>query len=170
VRHSVLQGLFTTIKLNWPELQYWTRVFQRECSHHMIWLSTNRPSFAVANQVETPTRVTNEPVVELGRLTVAGQYSSFQFMCCEQAFMVCSETPQIQVGLTPTVEFCCTTALTGSEVIQGRPVTRDEQIWRNQEKLQRDHRITLSHTANDTTAPEGVEIKRADFQNFPRWS
>ena len=45
-------------------------------------LRTNRPSFAAANQVETLTRVTNERVVQLGRL-VAGP--SVQFMCCEQA-------------------------------------------------------------------------------------
>jgi len=40
---------------------------------HTILLSTNRPSYAAANQVVTLTRVTNERVVQLGRL-VAGQF------------------------------------------------------------------------------------------------
>ena len=40
---------------------------------YTILLSTNRPSYAAANQVVTLTRVTNERVVQLGRL-VAGQF------------------------------------------------------------------------------------------------
>jgi len=42
-------------------------------------LSTNRPSFAAANQVVTPTRVTNERVAKLGRL-VADQFSSVRVL------------------------------------------------------------------------------------------
>jgi len=40
-------------KLNWTELQFWTLAFQWECSQRTNWPSTNRPSFAAANQVTT---------------------------------------------------------------------------------------------------------------------
>jgi len=39
--------------MNWTELQSWTRVFRCECPQRTNWLSTNRPSFAAANQVVT---------------------------------------------------------------------------------------------------------------------
>ena len=51
--------------IDWIALHFWTRVglFQWECLQRMNWLSTNRPSFAAANQVVTLTHVTNERVV-----------------------------------------------------------------------------------------------------------
>jgi len=59
-------------------------VNRRECSQRTSWLSTNRPSFAAANQVVTLTRATSsERVVKLAGL-VAGR--SVQCVCCERAF------------------------------------------------------------------------------------
>jgi len=55
--------------MNWPELEFADcssrhMLFRgRECSQRTRWLSTNRPSFAAADQVVTPTRVSNERVV-----------------------------------------------------------------------------------------------------------
>jgi len=59
---------------------------------------TNCPSSAAANQAVTLTRMTNECVVQLGRL-LAGQFSSAQLICCVQAFIISrttTESPLLQ--------------------------------------------------------------------------
>ena len=63
----------TPVRTRSPTASVDTRV--KACSQRTNSLSTNRPSFAAANQVVTLTRVTNERVVLLGRLA-AGQFSS----------------------------------------------------------------------------------------------
>jgi len=72
-----------TVKLVWLVfLVSVTHAFQWEYSQRTNSSSSNRPSFAAANQVVTLTRVTNERVMQLSRLV------ALQFMCCELAFRV----------------------------------------------------------------------------------
>jgi len=72
-----------TVKLVWLVfLVSVTHAFQWEYSQRTNSSSSNRPSFAAANQVVTLTRVTNERVMQLSQLV------ALQFMCCELAFRV----------------------------------------------------------------------------------
>ena len=80
-RHSVVssqqqvrarKGPFTTHELKWTAVLN-TCILMGAFIAHTILLSTNCPSYAAANQVVTLTRLTNERVVQLGRL-VAGQF------------------------------------------------------------------------------------------------
>jgi len=66
-------------ELNWTELQFGTRVSQRECSQRTNWHGTSRPSFAAANQV-----------VKLQASCIwvdLLQVRPVQFLCCERAFI-----------------------------------------------------------------------------------
>jgi len=65
-----------------------THVFQRECSQRTNWPSTDRPSFAAANQVVTLTRVTNERVASCNCVNLL-QVSSVHVLWTNLSSYVC---------------------------------------------------------------------------------
>ena len=96
------------IKVNWTLVRELSQTGARELQCKQLQsnmptcvqnsLNTNCPNSAAANQAVTLTRMTNECVVQLGRL-LAGQFSSAQLICCVQAFIISrttTESPLLQ--------------------------------------------------------------------------